>query len=109
VSDSFIIIDLIVAPNRGAADAQLALGYHLRDSGDVAGDQRASVDWFRKAAAQGNVTAQHEFGIAYRYGIGVSENVTTAGGVLQRRPSKVLQPPCMRSEDFMRVATASGL
>ena len=65
---------LLEAANRGDAEAQLALGYRLRDGDGAERDENASVGWFRKAADQGNVIAWKELGVAYRYGYGVEEN-----------------------------------
>ena len=44
----------------------------------VAKDYKKALEWYGKAAAQGNTGAQHNLGIMYQYGQGVDRNFVKA-------------------------------
>jgi TPR repeat protein len=44
----------------------------------VAKDETEAVEWYRKAAEQGNVDAQFRLGVWYRHGTGVAKDETEA-------------------------------
>ena len=59
----------------GYSDSQLMIGRCLIDGSfgsDI--DEVAAVEWFRKAAEQGNAGAMYELGNCYEWGIGVTQD-----------------------------------
>jgi uncharacterized protein len=46
------------------------------------------VDWYRKAAEQGNAIAQYNLGDMYRMGAGVPPDNAAAASWYRKRPSK---------------------
>jgi TPR repeat protein len=74
----------------GKAGAEVKLGLGLIKSKTPA-DQTAAVEWFRKAAAQGNTDGQFNLGIAYATDVGVTKDV----------------PRCERASPMARECTCS--
>lgn len=63
----------------GQPDAQYQLGLlYYRDSTVVPQDYTEAVKWWRKAAEQGDISAQHALGHVYYNGRGVEENYAEA-------------------------------
>ncbi|HEY8229466.1 MAG TPA: tetratricopeptide repeat protein [Rhodanobacteraceae bacterium] len=60
----------------GDAAAEAKLGLELMKTKKPA-DESAAVDWFRKAAAQGNTDSQFNLGLAYATGAGITRDVPT--------------------------------
>ena len=51
-------------------------------------DYSEAVKWYRKAAEQGNVNAQHNLGLCYYYGTGVGVDKSEALKWLQKAGDK---------------------
>ncbi len=77
----------------GNAEAQFNLGrIYLRGEGstgaayvrEVPKDIPKAVEWFQKAAMQGNVNAQRDLGMLFKLGIGVKEDAKSAFMWLQK-------------------------
>ena len=60
------------------ADAQFLLGKCYSEGQGVATNLEEAVNWYRKAAEQGNAKAQYSLGDCYEYGYGVTKNETEA-------------------------------
>ena len=58
--------------------AQVALADRLMLGRDIAHDQKAAIDWYRKAAARADLTALLRLAIAYRDGQGVPKDIVLA-------------------------------
>ena len=63
---------------QGNAEAQYNLGVMYAEGKGVPQDDRAAVQWWRKAAAQGDAEAQYNLGLSYRTGRGVPQDVILA-------------------------------
>lgn len=61
----------------GDAKAQVALGRALENDG-VAADKPTAMDWYRKAANQGNADGAWLLGSAYMSGVGVERDIPSA-------------------------------
>jgi TPR repeat protein len=77
----------------GNAEAQFNLGrIYLRGEGstgvafvrDVPKNIPKAVEWFQKAAMQGNINAQRDLGMLFKLGVGVEEDAKSAFMWLQR-------------------------
>lgn len=63
----------------GDAQAQMALGYRFHTgTGGVPKDMAQAIAWYRKAAEQGDVTAQNNLGLVYHKGSGVPVDLNEA-------------------------------
>jgi uncharacterized protein len=58
--------------------AQVAMAERLMEGRGIAHDQPAAVSWYRKAAAQADLTALLRLAIAYRDGQGVPKDIVLA-------------------------------
>ena len=63
-----------IAASHGYAPAQCNLGWHY----STAKDYSEAIKWYRKAAEQGDDTAQNNLGICYENGHGVKQNFSEA-------------------------------
>ena len=61
---------------RGRAQYELGLRFYEGDG--IPQDYQKAMQWFRKAAAQGNFDAQYSIGLMYQSGNGVTQNVAEA-------------------------------
>lgn len=69
------IADLYTKAKAGNADAQVQLAEAFRDGEDgVRKDMREALQWYHKAATQGDVEAQVAMGFVYRGGDGIQMN-----------------------------------
>jgi hypothetical protein len=73
------VSDLIQRAGEGDPAAQVELGRAYEDGTGVAQDDAKAVEWFPKAAEQGNSQAQNSLGVMYALGRGVERN---RGGAL---------------------------
>jgi len=64
------------AANTGDARAQVLMGWMF--SSGLRHDQEKAVEWFRKAAEQGDATGQEELARAYERGFGVEKDIKQA-------------------------------
>lgn len=69
----------------GSVDDQVAMGKEYRGSRfrttsrrGIEQDYRQAMEWFLKAATQGNAVAQYEIGVLYAQGWGVPKDVAAA-------------------------------
>ena len=58
----------------GDADAEYALGVRFKTGDGGTQNNLKAVEWFSKAAAQGQTMAQFELGTMYDQGLGIPEN-----------------------------------
>ena len=66
--------ELIEKAENGDANAQYLLGKYYSDEQEFA----KAVEWWQKAADQGNIEAQYELGRCYENGCGVKKNLFKA-------------------------------
>ena len=62
--------EITVKAGQGDADAQLCLGELLFEGLGISEDKQQAIEWFEKAAKQGNAVAQNNLGFVFSYGIG---------------------------------------
>ena len=62
----------------GFGPSQVALGYFFETGQLTAGSQSQAVDWYRKAANQGDVLAEYMLGRTYFLGGGIQQDVNAA-------------------------------
>lgn len=68
---------MLKAAQKGKPEAQVLMGnFYLGRGND--GDSQQAVDWYRKAAENGNERAQYLLGYCYENGIGVSKDADMA-------------------------------
>src|SRR5882757_4588477 len=60
---------------QGYAPAQVALGYLLDTGTLMAGSQTQAIDWYKKAASQGDMLASWVLGRRYYLGGGVPQDI----------------------------------
>ena len=72
----FVLLALSACSDGGSNNFETGLMY-AKGKG-VPRDRVEAVKWFRKAALQGNVAAQHELGIMYYFGDGVPSDLVEA-------------------------------
>ena len=60
--------------DQGVAGAQLYLGLMYDEGDGVEIDDLQAVDWYRRAALQGDLVAQYMLGTMYDFGEGVAED-----------------------------------
>jgi TPR repeat protein len=67
------------AANNGDVAAMNAMGdWYRAGQGGLPKDNAQAVDWYRKAAAQGNANAQNNLGVMYQNGWGVDKDLVQA-------------------------------
>ena len=64
--------------NRETPNGQTRLGWMYLDGKGVAQDYKEAVNWYRKAAEQGNARAQNNLGLLYEKGRGVPQDYAEA-------------------------------
>ena len=92
------------AAERGDARAQAYSGFMYQYGRGVPQNYGLAVYWYRRAAEQGNATAQHLLGPDVRQGVGVVRPITcwpTCGSISRRRA-----PRASEHEDNMRLRDA---
>ncbi|KAF9340275.1 hypothetical protein BGZ91_002777, partial [Linnemannia elongata] len=69
---------IFLSANCGDKDAQVTLGDVYREGKGVSQDHQAAMNWYLKAAEQGNPVGQQCVGAMYSHGLGVPKNHSTA-------------------------------
>ncbi|KAF9289646.1 hypothetical protein BGZ88_007653 [Linnemannia elongata] len=69
---------IFLSANCGDKDAQVTLGDLYREGKGVSQDHQAAMNWYLKAAEQGNPVGQQCVGAMYSHGLGVPKNHSTA-------------------------------
>ena len=64
--------------NRGVSSAQYTLGYCLQYGIGIPRNAAKAVEWYQKAAEQGEVPAQYSLGYCLQHGTGIPRNTTKA-------------------------------
>jgi len=78
-ADAINITQLRHDADLGNARAQVDLAHAYHDgAGGLKQDDAAAVEWFKKAAAQGDLEGEYNLGIAYYRGIGVTKDINEA-------------------------------
>lgn len=72
------ILNLRVKAEAGNASAQNSLGCAYHNADGVERDYAKAMEWYLKAAAQGEKYAESNIGILYRYGCGREKDLKTA-------------------------------
>ncbi|KAF9118324.1 hypothetical protein BGX30_004654, partial [Mortierella sp. GBA39] len=67
-----------VRANLGDKDAQVALGDMYKDGLGVQKDYKAAMEWYLRAAEQGDAVGLRKVGVLYDYGYGVTQDYSTA-------------------------------
>ncbi len=70
--------ELLLAAERGDAEAQFELGLMYDEGYGVSRDNQEAAKWYRKAAEQGDAGAQYLLGYMYDKGKGVPQNYQEA-------------------------------
>jgi TPR repeat protein len=69
------------------------LGIWYKRGTGVAADVRAAVDWYRRAAEQGQANAQYNLVLCYERGKGVDADARVAVGWYERAAAAAGDPP----------------
>ena len=79
------LAELTAADTVALPEAQILIGgiYYLGNK-DVPINHSQTVAWFRKAAEQGNASAQNSLGFRYDRGIGVTQDDATSCGLVPK-------------------------
>ncbi|KAF9922889.1 hypothetical protein FBU30_006986 [Linnemannia zychae] len=78
-SDEELLAQKIIKASHGDENAQTELGdMYKGGSGDFKQNYQKAMNWYLKAAIQGNAKAQYSIGIMYQDGLGVQQDYTTA-------------------------------
>ncbi|KAF9545331.1 hypothetical protein EC957_011085 [Mortierella hygrophila] len=72
------VVQMSISANHGNKDAQIALGDMYKDGKGIAQDYQAAMDWYLKAAEQGDAAGQQRVGTLYYVGFGVPKNYSIA-------------------------------
>ncbi|KAF9106137.1 hypothetical protein BGX29_010387 [Mortierella sp. GBA35] len=78
VAESRDITQTMISAGLGDKDAQVALGDMYRDGEVVQKDYQAAMDWYLKAADQGDPVGLRKVGVLYYHGQGVPQDYSAA-------------------------------